>query len=46
MVQYLESSCGNFEIDSMSNREPVQASQNCLDVAVSRLSQQLEQGCF
>ena len=25
MVQYLESSCGNFEIDSMAYREPVQA---------------------
>ena len=34
MVQYLESSCGNFEIDSMANREPVQAGQNWRDVAV------------
>ena len=25
VVQYLESSCGNFEIDSMANREPVKA---------------------
>ena len=25
VVQYLESSCGNFEIDSMAYREPVQA---------------------
>ena len=25
MVQYLESSCGNFEIDSMAYREPVSA---------------------
>ena len=24
VVQYLESSCGNFKIDSMANREPVQ----------------------
>ena len=37
MVQYLESSCGNFEIDSMANREPVQAGQNWRDVAVPRL---------
>ena len=37
MVQYLESSCGNFEIDSMAYREPVQAGQNCRDVAVLRL---------
>ena len=33
VVQYLESSCGNFEIDSMAYREPVQAG----DVAVPRL---------
>ena len=39
MVQYLESSCGNFEIDSMANREPVQAGQNRHDVAVPRLVQ-------
>ena len=37
VVQYLESSCGNFEIDSMANREPVQAVQNWHDVAVPRL---------
>ena len=37
MVQYLESSCGNFEIDSMAYREPVQAGQNWRDVAVPRL---------
>ena len=37
MVQYLESSCGNFEIYSMANREPVQAGQNWRDVAVPRL---------
>ena len=37
VAQYLESSCGNFEIDSMANREPVQASQNWCDVAVPRL---------
>ena len=36
MVEYLESSCGNFEIDSMAYREPVQA-QNWRDVAVPRL---------
>ena len=36
MVQYLESSCGNFEIDSMASRELVQAGQNWRDVAVSR----------
>ena len=33
VVQYLESSCGNFEIDSMANREPVPASQNWRDMA-------------
>ena len=37
VVQYLESSCGNFEIDLMANREPVQAGQNWRDVAVRRL---------
>ena len=37
VVQYLESSCGNFEIDSMAYREPVQAGQNWRDVAVPRL---------
>ena len=37
MVQYLESSCGNFEIDSMAYREPVQAGQNWRNVAVPRL---------
>ena len=37
VVHYLESSCGNFEIDSMANREPVQADQNWRDVAVPRL---------
>ena len=37
MVQYLESGCGNFEIDSMAYREPVQAGQNWRDVAVPRL---------
>ena len=36
-VQYLESSCGNFEIDSMANREPVQVGQNWRDVARPRL---------
>ena len=36
-MHYLESSCGNFEIDSMANREPVQAGQNWCDVAVPRL---------
>ena len=29
VVQYLESSCGNFEIDSMAYREPVLTGQNC-----------------
>ena len=38
-MQYLESSCGNFEIDSMTYRESVQAGQNWRDVAVPR------QGC-
>ena len=38
MVQYLESGCGNFEIDSMAYREPVQAGRNWCDVAVPRLS--------
>ena len=37
MVQYLESGCGNFEINSMAYREPVQAGQNWRDVAVPRL---------
>ena len=37
MVQYLESSCSNFEIDSMANREPEQASQNWRNVGVPRL---------
>ena len=37
MVQYLESSGSNFEIDSLVNREPVQAGQNGRDVAVPRL---------
>ena len=37
VVQYLERSCGNFEIDSMAYREPVQAGQNWRDVAVPRL---------
>ena len=37
VVQYLESSCGNFEIDSMAYWEPVQAGQNWRDVAVPRL---------
>jgi hypothetical protein len=37
VVQYLESGCGNFEIDSMAYREPVQAGQNWRDVAVPRL---------
>ena len=37
VVQYLESSCGNFEIDSMANREPLQTGQNWRDVAVPRL---------
>ena len=45
MVQYLESSCNNFEIDSLANGEPVQAGQNWRDGAVPRLVQQLEQGC-
>ena len=37
MVQYLESSCGYFEIDSMAYREPLQAGQNWRDVAVPSL---------
>ena len=37
MVQYLECSCGNFEIVSIVYREPVQAGQNWRDVAVPRL---------
>ena len=37
VVQYLGSSCGNFEIDSMANREPVQAGQNWRDVEVPRM---------
>ena len=37
VVQYLEISCGNFENDSMANREPAQAGQNWRDVAVLRL---------
>ena len=37
MVQYLKSSCGNFETDPLTNREPVQASQNWRNVAVPRL---------
>ena len=37
LVKYLESSCGNFEIDSTVNRESVQVSQNWRDVAVPRL---------
>ena len=37
VLQYLESSCGNFETDSMAYREPVQAGQNWRDVAVPRL---------
>ena len=37
VVQYLESSCGNFEIDSMAYRELVPAVQNWRDVAVPRL---------
>ena len=37
MVQCLENSCGNFEIDSMAYRERVQAGQNWRDVAVLRL---------
>ena len=37
MVQYLESGCGNFEINSMANGQPVQAGQNWRDVAVPRL---------
>ena len=36
VVRYLESSCSYFEIDSLANREPVQASQNWCDVAVPR----------
>ena len=36
MVQYLESICENFEIDSMANREPVQVGQNWRDVEVPR----------
>ena len=34
MVQYLESSCSNFKIDSLANRETVQAGQNWRDVVV------------
>ena len=37
VVQYLESSYGNLEIDSMAYREPVQAGQNWRDMAVPRL---------
>ena len=37
MVQYLESSCGNCEIDTMAYWEPVQAGQNWHEVAVPRL---------
>ena len=37
VVQYLESSFGNFEINSMANRQPVQAGQNWRDAAVPRL---------
>ena len=37
VVQYLESSCGNLEIDSMAYREPVQAGQNWRDVAEPKL---------
>ena len=37
VVQYLKSNCGYFEINSMVNREPVQAGQNWRDVAVPRL---------
>ena len=37
MVQYLESSSTNFEVDSLANGEPVQAGQNGQDVAVPRL---------
>ena len=37
VVQYLKSSCGNFETDSIANREPVQAGQNWRDVAVPKL---------
>ena len=36
VVQYLESNCGNFEIDSMANWEPVQVGQNWCDLAVPR----------
>ena len=32
-----ESSFSNFEIDSLANREPLQAGQNWHDVAVPRL---------
>ena len=46
VVQYLESSCGNFGINLMANREPVQAGQNWHDVAVPRLlCNEIEQGC-
>ena len=37
VVQYLESSCGNFEIDSMAYREPVQTGQNWRNVVIPRL---------
>ena len=37
MVQYVESSCGNFEFDSMAYREPVKAGQNWRNEAVPRL---------
>ena len=37
MVQYLVSSCSNFEIDSLANGEPVQIGQNWRDVAVPTL---------
>ena len=36
VVQYLESSSSNFKINFLANREPVQAGQNWLDVAVPR----------
>ena len=34
VVQYLESSCGNFEIDSMAHREPMQVLTSTLNLAL------------
>jgi hypothetical protein len=45
VVQYLESSCSDFKVNFLVNREPVQAGQDWCDVAVPRLVQQLERGC-